>query len=117
MPVRYAPLVPEGMGPRMTGWEELAVGGWLDDGVEGEYGGSAACGGGDGGVMGATYGLSTGLCCIFISSKCPLTAAACLCRRRFRKQKKIKKPTTMTTTGAAPAAAYMGVLFEPLSAP
>jgi hypothetical protein len=32
IPVKYAPLVPDVMGPKMTGCEELAVGGWLDDG-------------------------------------------------------------------------------------
>lgn len=48
MPVRYAPLLPDGMGPKMTGCDELAVGGWLDDGDDGEYCGRAA-GGGEGG--------------------------------------------------------------------
>ena len=55
MPVKYAPLLPDGIGPRITGCEELAVGGWLDDGVDdvdGEYCGRTA-GGGEGGVMGA----------------------------------------------------------------
>lgn len=37
IPVKYAPLLPDVIGPRMTGCEELAVGGWLEDGVDGEY--------------------------------------------------------------------------------
>lgn len=50
IPVKYAPLSPDGMGPRMIGCDELAVGGWLDDGEDEEYGGRTA----DGGEGGAT---------------------------------------------------------------
>jgi hypothetical protein len=28
IPVRYAPLTPDGIGPRMMGWEDPEVGGW-----------------------------------------------------------------------------------------
>jgi hypothetical protein len=37
IPVKYAPLLPDGIGPRIIGCEELAVGGWWLDGVNGEY--------------------------------------------------------------------------------
>lgn len=117
MPVKYAPLLPDGIGPRMTGCDELAVGGWLEDGVDGEYCGSAAVGGGEGGVIGAKYGMVTDFGCIFISSLCSSCGASCLiCRLRFRKQKNNKNPTTMTTTGVIPAAAYIGPRLGLLSA-
>jgi hypothetical protein len=35
IPVKYAPLLPDGIGPRIIGCEELAVGGWWLDGVDG----------------------------------------------------------------------------------
>jgi hypothetical protein len=52
IPVKYAPLLPDGIGPSIIGCEELAVGGWWLDGVDGEYCEWTAAGG-DGGLMGA----------------------------------------------------------------
>lgn len=117
MPVKYAPLLPDGIGPRMIGCEELAVGGWLEDGVDGEYCGSAAVGGGEGGVIGAKYGIATDFGRIFISSLCSCPAFACVfCRLRLRRQQNKRNPMRMTTTGVIPAAAYIGPRLIPLSA-